>query len=94
MPRLRENIQDKLSREPKIDAEFSTLIPPLNTDEYSRLEQSIINEGCKNAIILWNNIIINGHNCYLICKKHNILYKIITKDFASRQNVIIWMFQN
>ena len=94
MPRLRENIQDKLNRKPKIDAEFSTLIPPLNADEYSRLEQSIIDKERIYTIILWNNIIINGHNCYLICKKHNILYKIITKDFASRQNVIIWMFQN
>lgn len=94
MPGLRENIQDKLSREPKIDAEFSTLIPPLNADEYSRLEQSIIDEGCRDAIILWNNIIIDGHNRYRICKKHNIPYKIITKDFSSRQDVIIWMFQN
>ena len=94
MPGLRENIQDKLSREPKIDAEFSTLIPPLNADEYSRLEQSIIAEGCRDAIVLWNNIIIDGHNRYRICKKHNLPYKTITRDFASRQDVIIWMLQN
>ena len=94
MPGLRENIQDKLSCEPKIDAEFSTLIPPLNADEYSRLEQSIIDKERIYTIILWNNIIINGHNRYQICKKHNIPYKTITKDFASRQDVIIWMFHN
>ena len=94
MPGLRENIKDKLSREPNIDTEFSTLIPPLNADEYSRLEQSIIDEGCRDAIILWNNIIIDGHNRYRICKKHNLPYKTITRDFASRQDVIIWMLQN
>lgn len=94
MPGLRENIKNKLNREPEIDAEFASLIPPLTADEYSRLEQSIITEGCGDALILWNNIIIDGHNRYKICKKHNIQYRTTTKDFASRQEVIIWMLAN
>ena len=40
----------------KIDEELSGLIPPLTEDEYSRLEQSILDEGCRDAIILWGNI--------------------------------------
>ena len=94
MPGLRENIRDVLTREPKIDAEFSSLIPPLTPEEYSGLEQSIISEGCRDAIILWNNIIIDGHNRYKICKEHNIPFRTETKDFATRQDVILWMFHN
>lgn len=94
MPGLRENIRDVLSREPKIDAEFATLIPPLTPEEFSGLEQSILAEGCRDAIILWDNIIIDGHNRYKICKEHNIPFRTQTKDFESREDVILWMFRN
>ena len=94
MPGLRENIRDKLSREPQIDKEFSSLIPPLTPEEFSGLEQSIIAEGCRDAIILWNNIIIDGHNRYKICKEHNIPFRTETKDFGSHEDVILWMFRN
>ncbi len=94
MPGLRENIRDKLSREPQIDKEFSSLIPPLTPEEFSGLEQSIIAEGCRDAIILWNNIIIDGHNRYKICTEHKIPFRTETKDFASREDVILWMFRN
>ena len=94
MPGLRENIEKKLRREPEIDEEFAALIPPLTPDEYSGLEQSILTEGCRDAIILWNNIIIDGHNRYRICKAHNIPYRTETKDFANREEVVLWMFSN
>lgn len=94
MPGLRENIRDVLSREPKIDAEFATLIPPLTPEEFYGLEQSILAEGCRDAIILWDNIIIDGHNRYKICKEHNIPFRTQTKDFESREDVILWMFRN
>ena len=55
------------SLELQIDDEFASLIPPLTADELSRLEQSIIKEGCREAIITWNNIIVDGHNRYHIC---------------------------
>ena len=94
MPGLRENIERRLSREPEIDQEFAALIPPLTAEEYSGLEQSILSEGCRDAIILWNNIIVDGHNRYRICKAHNIPYRTETKEFASREEVMLWMFQN
>ena len=62
MPRLHDNIEAKLTRELIIDPEFKELIPPLTAEEYSGLEQSIIAEGCREPIITWDNIIIDGHN--------------------------------
>ena len=35
------------SQELLIDPEFAALIPPLTPDEFSRLEQSILAEGCR-----------------------------------------------
>ena len=82
------------SQELLIDPEFAALIPPLTPDEFSRLEQSILAEGCREAIITWNNIIIDGHNRYRICKAHNIPYQTVIMNFADRNAVSLWVLQN
>ena len=51
----------------KINEKFKSIIPPLSKEEYEGLEQSIITEGCRDAICLWNDTIIDGHNRYDIC---------------------------
>ena len=94
VPGLRENIIERLSREITIDPEFAALIPPLTPDEFSGLEQSILSEGCRDSIIVWDNLIIDGHNRYKICTEHNIPYRVETKDFKSRDEAILWMLQN
>lgn len=78
----------------RIDEELSALIPPLTDDEYSRLEQSILEEGCRDALVLWGDIIIDGHNRYKICSEHNITFQTIQKEFSSRDEVKLWMLQN
>ena len=82
------------TQELRIDEEFAALIPPLTDDEYSRLEQSILTEGCRDPIITWNGIIIDGHHRFKICKMHNIDFQIAQKEFASRKEVFLWMIQN
>ena len=82
------------SQELRIDYDFENLIPPLTEDEYSRLEQSIRAEGCRDAIIVWNNVIIDGHHRYKICKAHNIDFHTIQMEFSLKDDVILWMLQN
>lgn len=77
-----------------IDDEFKNLIPPLTDEEYKGLEDSIVKEGCRDALILWGNTLIDGHNRYEICTKHNIPFKTIQKDFKSRDEVLLWMIDN
>lgn len=36
-----------------IDKEFQSLIPPLTAEEYEGLEKSILEEGCRDAIVVW-----------------------------------------
>lgn len=50
----------------EIDPEFKTLIRPLRKDEYLQLEVNLTVDGCREPIITWNNIIIDGHNRYEI----------------------------
>jgi len=50
----------------KIDPEFKTLIRPLRKDEYLQLEVNLTVDGCREPIVTWNDIIIDGHNRYEI----------------------------
>jgi hypothetical protein len=79
---------------PIIDKDFQSLIPPLATGEYNLLEESILKEGCRDPLILWNEILIDGHNRYAICKKHNIEFNVRERPFNSRNDVSIWIIQN
>ncbi len=78
----------------EIDKEFKNLIPPLEREEYQQLKYSLKEEGCRERIILWNGMIVDGHNRYEICLKENILYKTTNKKFKDRNEVILWMIDN
>ena len=78
----------------KIDAEFQSLIPPLTFEEKKMLEESILNEGCRDAIVLWGDTIIDGHNRYEICTKHGIPFETVSREFESRNEVIEWIIKN
>ncbi|OQC48990.1 MAG: DNA N-6-adenine-methyltransferase (Dam) [Tenericutes bacterium ADurb.Bin024] len=77
-----------------IDNEFKNLIPPLTNEEYKGLEESILKEGCRDSLVTWNGTLIDGHNRYEICTKHNIPFETVEHNFDSRQAVIEWIILN
>ena len=79
---------------PTIDPEFKALIPPLAPDEYAQLETNIRAEGCRDPLVLWDGIIIDGHNRYEICTKHGIAFECIRKQFSDRSHAVEWVIRN
>ena len=77
-----------------INETFKNLIPQLQESEYNALEESIIKEGCRDSIVLWNNIIIDGHNRFEICTKHAIFYNTVNREFENEEDVKQWMIIN
>lgn len=77
-----------------LDEEFNKLIPPLTPDEYEQLESSILQDGCRDPLITWQDVLVDGHNRYNICNKHKIPFETTTIDLPDRQAVKIWMIQN
>lgn len=79
-----------------IDPEFKSLIPPLAPDELAQLEASLLSEGCRDALVVWagQNVLVDGHNRYELCTRHNLPYQTVERQFESREDVIIWMVQN
>lgn len=39
----------------QIDPEFKALIPPLSAEEYAQLEQNILADGCREALVVWES---------------------------------------
>ena len=78
----------------KIDEEFRTIIPPLTAEEYGNLERSLRMEGCRDAIRVWDGVIVDGHNRYEICRRWNIPYNVIQISFTSREAAISWICLN
>lgn len=78
----------------KIDREFKNLIRPLSPKEYEQLEANIVADGCRDPIVTWNGYIIDGHNRYEICRRHNIEFEVKEMQFDSRDDVIVWICSN
>ena len=77
-----------------VDPEFRDLIPPLNEEELKLLEESLVADGCESPLIVWNGVIVDGHNRYAICRKHEIPFSIQEKNFSSRDDAMLWMLRN
>jgi hypothetical protein len=78
----------------KINEEYKELLYPLKPEEYQSLEMSILKEGCLIPIVLWNDTIVDGHNRYEICQKHNIEFKTIQKEFKDDLEAKLWILNN
>ena len=85
----RSQCQEIQDIEFSIDEEFKTLLPPLPSEDFEKLEKSILDDGCRDPLVVWKEekLLIDGQNRHVICTKHNLPYRITEKSFASREHV-------
>jgi len=75
-----------------VNPELKAYIDPLTPDEYLALERSILAEGCRDALVLWGEVLVDGHNRYEICSKHGLPFQTIQSTrFQSMEDVHLWM---
>ncbi len=77
-----------------IDKEFQKIIPQLTTEEFTQLKENILKEGCRDALIVWNDVLIDGHNRYLICTENDIPFTTKEIEFESREEAKEWIIKN
>ncbi len=78
-----------------INEDLRSYIDPLTPDEYAALERSLLKEGCRDALVLWGELLVDGHNRYGICQKHGIPFHTVQNDtFRSIDDVYLWMIDN
>lgn len=77
-----------------VNEELKAYIDPLTPDEYDALERSLLTEGCRDALVLWGDTLVDGHNRYGICRKHGIPFNTVQNErFQSMDDVHLWMIE-
>jgi N6-adenosine-specific RNA methylase IME4 len=83
--------------------ELQSLIPPLNSDEFTQLEKNCNKHGITDPIIIavWpddngeeRTAISDGHNRYEIAKKNGLTFNTVNRYFNSFEDVKLWMISN
>lgn len=77
----------------EIDPEFESHLMPLSESEFANLEQNLLDEGVQDAIKVWEGkgIIVDGHNRYSICQKHDLEFYTEELHFEDRDDVLDWI---
>lgn len=77
-----------------INPELQRLIPPLTREEYQQLESNVLAEGIREAILIWNGTVVDGHNRYNIAQHHGLEYDTSEMYFKSLDDCKEWMILN
>lgn len=77
-----------------IDPEFESLVPPLSKEEFAQLEVNILRDGCREPITIWDNVILDGHNRYKICRRHDIRFDVNPILIENRDEAVAWICSN
>ena len=77
-----------------VDPELRDLIPPLTEEEHQMLEDSIVRDGCDTPLVVWNGTIVDGHNRYEICQKHQVPFSYEERSFAGKEAAMFWMLEH
>ena len=77
-----------------VNQELKAYIDPLTPEEHEALERSLLAEGCRDALVLWGDLLIDGHNRYEICRKHGLPFQTVqNKRFKDIEDVHLWMIE-
>lgn len=75
-----------------VNPDLKAYIDPLTPEEHDALERSLLAEGCRDALVLWDDVLVDGHNRYGICQKHGIAFQTLqSNQFKSMEDVHLWM---
>jgi hypothetical protein len=79
-----------------VDDEFKNLLDPQCNEERSIFEDSLLKEGCRDALVIWREprIIVDGHHRFGFCSEHGIPFGVIEMDFADRDEAKMWIIRN
>ncbi|KIQ30212.1 plasmid replication/partition related protein [Variovorax paradoxus] len=75
-----------------VNEELKAYIDPMSPEEYAALERSILTEGCRDALVLWGEVLVDGHHRYGICQKHGLPFQTVQNThFKTMEDVHLWM---
>ncbi|MBI4024225.1 MAG: hypothetical protein HY360_04535 [Verrucomicrobia bacterium] len=77
-----------------INPKFRALIPPLTFDELQQLEANLLADGCRDPLVTWRDILLDGHNRFDICQRHKVAFKTVAMEFEDEEAAMDWIDAN
>jgi len=78
----------------EIDNEFRNYIRPLSSEEFEKLEASILSEGIRDPLVVWQGILLDGYHRYKIAQEHGLEYKTVEVELPGRDAAKEWILVN
>ena len=75
-------------------SDVESLLPPLTEEEYETLKESVQTEGIRDALIVWNNTIMDGHHRYRLARELGIPFETREMTFDSLDDAKLWIIKN
>ena len=78
-------------RTPVVLPEMEQLLPPLSGEQFSALENDILENGCYAPIIVNEDmVVIDGHNRFRVCEKYGLPYRMLLFSFTDLLEAKQW----
>lgn len=93
---VKDTRPEDVAPEVVVDQEFADLIPPQTAEERTRLEASLLTEGCRDPLVVWrgSNTLLDGHLRFALCTKHKIRFNVVTKELSGPEAARDWILAN
>ena len=70
----------------QVDPRFRAAMPALDDSELEALEESLLMEGCRDALVVWRSssgrILLDGHNRLAICSRHGVPFDVVEVELS------------
>ena len=78
-----------------IDPEFASIIPPPTATELAILEESLVQDGCRDPLLVMpTGVLLDGHNRLRICRERDIQFAVEVVDVADHDQALLWIINN
>jgi len=78
----------------RIDPEFKALIPRLSPEEVGQLEENLRMHGCRDSLVTWRGVLLDGHHRLAICQTLGLSFKTTAVDLPDREAAKDWIEAN
>lgn len=77
-----------------MEIRFEKLLRPLDKDEYERLKDSCLDDGIRDPLVLWGDVLLDGHNRYRIAQKYGLNYDTERVSLENESQARKWIINN
>jgi len=81
-----------------IDETIRRTLIPLREDELQLLEQSVLSEGIRDPLVVWNRngeyVLLDGHHRYQLAQKHGLSFSTVEMEFDDESHAVQWVMHN